>query len=183
MQQEQDWTEAYKELCAIIKPAIPAIKHIDLWYEQINYPKEEYPYPEECLFIDFNVNSIDTLGGNVQDLNVTFSFIHVFDTLSDTYNESTNQDIALSFMATQKKLHNLLQGLGGVNFSPMDRVSNKRIPTQEGYLNIREIGYNCIIREYCAAKEYTETTITSIGISNAVAPVNTWTDIYSPPTS
>lgn len=178
MVQEQDWTEAYKELCILIKPAVPEIKHIDLWYEQINYQKEEYPHPEQCLFIDFVVNEIKTLGGGVQDLECTILFVHVFDTLSETYHGSTNQAIALAFMATQKKLHKLFQGLSGTNFSPMDRVSNKRIPTQEGFLNVRELGYNCIIRDYSAVKEYTEHTITAIGVNNSQAAPTQWTDIY-----
>lgn len=30
----QDWGETYKELCALIRAKVPAIKHVDLYYGQ-----------------------------------------------------------------------------------------------------------------------------------------------------
>jgi hypothetical protein len=181
MVQEQDWTEAYKELCVKIKADVPEIKHLDLWYEQIYFEEDEYPYPENCLYLDINIESTKTLGNNAQELECTIGFIHVFDTLSETYHTSTNQAIAFEFIATQKKLHKLLQGLSGTNFSPLDRVSNKSIPgaKKNGYLIVRNMMYKCIIIDYSATKEYNTHTITDIDISSTPAPVPpVWTDIY-----
>lgn len=170
MIEEQDWTEAYKELSAIVKTKIPEIKHIDLWYEQINYLPEEYPYPEQCLFIDINTISIETLGNNVQALNCAITFYHVFDTLSDTFEGSTNQDTALAFMQVNKKIHAAMQGTSGNNFSPLNRTSNKRVPTRETWMIVREQTYDCIIMDYSACKEYTEHTITAVELSKGQAP-------------
>ncbi len=182
MIQEQDWTEAYKELCPLINTDVPEIKHIDLWFEQIDYAEEEYPFPAQSLFMDFDCDDTQTIGEGVQDINCVITFYHAFDTLSETYHGSTNQQIALEFMAVQKKLHKLLQGLSGVSFSPMDRVGNKRYPTKHGYLNVREMAYKCIIRDYSAKKEYIDVTVTGIGVDNSVDP-NTaiWTDMYTIP--
>lgn len=180
MIQEQDWTEAYKELCTIIKAQVTEIQHIDLYYEQLNYLPEEYPFPNHSLFIDMQVEEIETLAKNVQALKCMLTFYHVFYTLSDSFDTSENQSTALEFMPVNKKLHKALQGLSGTNFSPLDRKSNIRVPHQEGYLIIRAQAYESTIMDYSAMKEYTEHTVTAVGLNRNAAPPGSIDDIYKP---
>lgn len=170
MKQEQDWTEAYKELCTHIKSKVTEIKHIDLWFEQLNNLGDEYPFPNHSLFIDINADEITTLAKNVQEMNCIISFYHMFNTLSDTFEGSTNQNTALEFMGVNKKLHSNLQGVSGLNFSPLDRITNRRFPLPEGWLIVRVQEYRCLITDYSAWKEYTEHTVTAIGLDNSQAP-------------
>lgn len=183
MAQVQSWTEAYKELCVLLDTAVPEIKHKDLWYEQINFPKEDYPYPDRSLFMDIKIDQIETLSQNIQDLNCTITFYFVFNTFSDTFHGSVNQSTALEFVDILSKLHGALQGTSGNNFSPLDRVKDERFVTREGYLNIREMSYKTIIRDYAAVKEYRIVTVDEIAINDSQAPVVNWNDLYQPPTN
>lgn len=183
MAQVQSWTEAYKELCLLLDSAVPEIKHKDMWYEQINFPKDDYPYPDRSLFMDIKIDQIETLAQNIQDLECTITFYFVFNTFSETYHGSVNQNTALEFVDICSKLHGTLQGLSGANFSPMDRTKDERFVTREGFLNVREMAYETIIRDYSALKEYRSHVITAIGLDDSEAPVVNWTDMYQPPTS
>lgn len=154
----QDWIEAYKELCAMITHAttgIPEIKHIDLWYNQLNYEQEEYPYPESTLFIEFNTDTIETIGMNVQDMLTRIRFIYCFDTLSDTYDKSENQAVALAFGVVMRKLHKLLQAKSGTHFSSLNRIALTRVEAPEACISYAQT-YTCIIRDYGAMQETTE---------------------------
>lgn len=180
MHTEQDWTEAYKELCAVIKAAVTEIKHIDLWNDQTNNREEEFIIPHHSLFIDINADEITTLGKNVQEMKCMVTFYHVFNTLSDTFDGSTNQAIAFEFMPVNQKLHKCLQGLSGTNFSPLDRKTNKRVHHPDGYLMIREQAYECLITDYSAWKDYAEHTVTAIGLNRVANPPGTVDDLYKP---
>lgn len=181
MNQDQDWTEAYKEICTFLKNEVTEVKHYDLWYEQTNYLEEEYPFPEQCIFLDFDMPDTDTVGVNVQACNTIITVYHVFKTLSDSYDQSTNQSTALSFMPVQQKIHKCLQSRSGVNFSPLDRKSNKRIPHPEGYLMIRAMEYHCILMDYSAMKDWVDETITTVTVNRTVQnPSAPDTDMYRP---
>lgn len=156
VQEEQDWLEAYLELCAIFRAEVPEIQHIDLWYDQLNYADEEYPYPEKCLFMEFNTVGIETLGGNVQDLNTQVRFIFAFDTLSDSYDQSDNQAIALSFGKVMRKIHKTLQGRSGNNFSSLNRVGMGKELAPASCITYAQT-YSTIIRDY-SALQVTDTT-------------------------
>ncbi len=157
----QDWIESYKELCILINKNIPEIKHIDLYHNQLAYEKEEYPFPESSLFIEFNTTSIDTIGIKAQDMNMQIRFIYAFDTLSDTFNGSDNQEIALSFGSVIRKLHSLLQSKSGNNFSSLNRIALLKEPSPEGVIVYAQT-YSCIIRDYSATDETTEVILSEL---------------------
>lgn len=161
----QDWINAYLELCELIGKRIPEIIHKDLWYDQLM--EEDYPYPEKCLFIEFNMDNIDSLGKNVQDLMTQISFIYAFDTLSDTYDQSVNQAIALEFGKTNRKIHSLLQSRSGKNFSALNRISIKREPSPQRCIAYRQT-YTCIIRDYSALEETKEVDLAELNITPQV---------------
>lgn len=171
----QDWLAAYTELCEVInnptdaEKGMPEVKHIDLWHEQIDYEADEYPFPDDSIFLEFNTSGIATTGLKVQDLDMIITFFYVFDTLSDSYHKSDNKEMALSFGTGLMRLHKLMQGRAGLNFSSLDRIALRRVPAPQ-YLMVYAQSYRCIIRDQSAMDEYTDGTITGSTISNVTAP-------------
>lgn len=172
MDNTQDWIEAYKELCKIIKKGIEEVTHVDLWHEQTNYEAEEYPYPMHSVFFEFNTDNIKTIGNNVQDINAIITVYHVFDTLSDTYDQSENQSTALEFGKVIRKIHKTLQGVSGNNFSSLDRTGLGRHPSKE-YLLVYKQTYACQIIDYSGQKEYSSVELTGISVQNEPLPLIT----------
>lgn len=170
MNTTQDWIEAYKELCTIIKNSVTEIEHIDLFYDQIYSPQTEEPFPSNCVFIEFNAESIKTIGLNVQDLEMQITFYHCFETLSETYHTSDNQATAFAFGAIQRKIHNTLQNLIGTHFSSLNRIALKRMPTPNTSLIVYALTYTTIIRDYAAIVEPTDVTIGEVTIEPGTAP-------------
>lgn len=155
MNTNQDWIEAYKELCILIETKVPEIKHIDMDHDQLMFEQEEYPFPETALFMDFSTESIQTVGLKVQNMNMQVKFTLAFDTLSDTFHHSDNQAISLAFGGILRKLHKLLQGKSGTHFSSLDRIGLRRAPAPEACIAYSQI-YTCIIVDYAAMDETTE---------------------------
>ena len=160
----QDWLEAYLELCTLIKATIPEIEHIDLWYDQLSYELQEYPYPPKSLFIDFNATSIDTIGIKAQDMNFNVGFIFAFDTVSDSFDDSPNQAIALEFGTTLRKIHSMIHGLSGDNFSSMNRNGFGKENAPQHCIAYRQT-YACIIRDYGAIDDTEETDLGAIPVT------------------
>ena len=153
MDTTQDWIAAYIELCAIVKTKVTEVTHADLWHQQIDYEDTEYPWPTNSVFFEFNTDDISVIGNGVQNMNAQITVYHAFNTLSDTYDESNNQAIALAFGNTIKKIHNALQATSGVNFSSLNRISLKRYPAPM-YLICYAQTYTCIITDYSGSKQY-----------------------------
>jgi hypothetical protein len=162
---EQDWLEAYKEICALLKhdpdtnpKGIEEVKHYDLWREQVDYMEEEYPWPPGSLFLEFNCVGIDTDGLGVQNMNFEVGVIFALDTLGDTYIESETMDVALAFGAVLKKIHNKLQGTAGESFSSMSRIGFRRVSAPQ-YLMVYKQTYSTIIRDMSGMKEKGTATV------------------------
>lgn len=166
IQDTQDWLAAYIELCTLINDNIPEIKHIDLWYDQLNYELEEYPYPEKSLFIEFNSQSggVNTLGTGAQEIDFNIRFIFAFDTFSDTFDGSENQAAALAFGTIMRKLHALLQMTSGTNFSSLDRNAiTKEVAPQHCICYSQT--YACVVIDYGAVKDSTEVDLSTIPVT------------------
>lgn len=166
-QEQQDWIGAYLELCTLIKASITEIKHIDLWYDQLSFDYEEYPFPEKALFIEFNTDKIDSLGNHVQEMMASIRFIYAFDTYSDTYDGSENQAIALEFGNTIRKLHAVLQGTSGNNFSSLNRTSMKKVIAPEGCCAYAQ-EYTALIRDYSAMPVAQEQDLQAANITGEI---------------
>lgn len=175
----QDWVEAYKEICPLVMHptqkslGIPEIGHIDLWREQIDYDEESYPWANDSLFINFNTLQNETTGNNIQDCVTEVSFIYAKVCMASSFHGSDNQNQALEFGYTNRKIHKMFQGRSGVNFSNMDRVRGPRRLPSPYYLLVYEQVYKCIIRDMTAMDEpaqalLTGTTLRKQTITSAV---------------
>jgi hypothetical protein len=155
MKDKQDWIGSYKELGAAIldpKTGIKAVKHVDLWHEQVDYLPEEYPWPSDSVFLEYNIDTIETTGLKVQDLMTEISVYYCLDTLADSYVNSPTMDIALEFGKRLREVHKFLQGKSGVHFGKLDRVGIRRVPAPQ-YLLVYKQVYRCVIRDESAMDE------------------------------
>jgi hypothetical protein len=170
----QDWTAAYKELCTLIKAKVTEVTHMDLWYQQIDFERKDYPFPMHAVFIDFNTDTIESRGNLAQEISCQIGFYHVFNTLSDTFDTATNQNTAFEFLPVIRKINNALHGTSGTNFSKLYRTSLKRFTNTEPYLVCYYQTYNCVIMDYSACKQYDESqTLTEAGVTLEVDKITT----------
>jgi hypothetical protein len=143
------WSEIYKEIAEKIKANIEAIRWIDLWHEQVNYLTEELPFPVPAVFVAFNTHGTDDMSVLVQNCNVQIDFYLFYETFSDSYDGSYNQDGVLEFLDRLTELHALFHGKQGEHYSEMRRVDMSR-EESGGAGNLYRISFECIVTDYAA---------------------------------
>ncbi|MDU1892744.1 MAG: hypothetical protein E6767_18850 [Dysgonomonas sp.] len=151
----QYWTELYKEIAEKINGKLPEIEWVDLWHEQISFLTSELPFDTPAAFIGFSSVNIDDRGILVQDCNTQIDIYLFYETFSDTYWGSYNQDRALDFLNTLTRLHALFHGRSGENYSNMRRVDMRR-EESGGSGNLYRISFQCLVTDYSAQVLYEE---------------------------
>ena len=158
------WTDLYKELTEVIKTKTPEIEWIDLWHEQVSYLTDELPFPSPAVFISFNTMSCDDKGQLIQDCETQIDFYLFFETFSDTYVGSYNQDSAINFLRILTKLHTAFHGLSGANFNTMRRVDMRREESGDAG-NLYRISFACVIEDASAQVEYDQQSVNEVDFS------------------
>lgn len=149
------WTDLYKELVSKIQTNLPEIVWIDLWHDQISYLTEELPFSTPAVFISFSTVATEDRGLRVQEVNTQVDIYLFFETFSDTYIGSMNQDSALEFLNSLTKMHALLHGTNGDNYSAMRRVDMRR-EDSGGAGNLYRISFECNVVDYSAQTIFNE---------------------------
>lgn len=149
----QSWKEAYKELSEVILAKMPGVKHIDLWNDQTSFERDEYPFGMPAVFLDYNSDTINTVGKKVQYIDFEVGVHLAVDTMADTYRGSYNKNTGIKFMDMLDELHSFLQGTTGVYFSSMNRISIKRWPTSNAGVIQYVQTYKCTIADYNGMKK------------------------------
>lgn len=152
----QYWTELYKEIAEKITGKMPEVVWVDLWHDQVSYLTEELPFDTPAVFIGFSTVAIDDRGVLVQDCDTQIDLYLFFETFSDTYMTSYNQDRALDFLKTLTRLHALFHGKSGDNYSAMRRVDMRR-EESGGAGNLYRISFQCLVTDYSAQDIFIET--------------------------
>lgn len=152
----QYWTELYKEISEKITDKITEVKWVDLWHDQINYLTEELPFDTPAIFIGFSTVSIDDRAGLVQDCDIQIDMYLFFETFSDTYFGSYNQNGALDYLNSITRLHALFHGKNGNNYNGMRRVDMRR-EESGGAGNLYRISFQCMVTDYSAQNIFIET--------------------------
>lgn len=152
----QYWTQLYQELAEKIKANLPGIQWIDLWHEQVSYLTEELPFPTPAIFIGFNTLDTHDRGLFVQDCNTQVDMYLFYETFSDTYTGSYNQDTTLNFLNRLTELHALFHGKAGECYSEMRRVA-LHCEESGGAGNLYRVSFQCIVTDTSAATLFTET--------------------------
>lgn len=152
------WSEIYTELAEKIKEYMPVVRWIDLWHEQVSYLTEELPFPTPAVFIDFNTQSTHDNGMLVQELSVQIDFRLFYETFSDSYDGSYNQEGALDFLERLTELYALFHGKQGNHYSEMRRIDMQR-EDSGGAGNLYRISFECIVVDYAAKELFNEVEI------------------------
>lgn len=151
----QYWTELYKEIAEKITEKLPEIKWVDLWHDQVSFLISELPFDTPAVFIGFATLSTEDRGILVQDCDTQIDMYLFFETFSDTYWGSYNQERALDFLQSLTRLHALFHGKSGENYSGMRRVDMRR-EESGGAGNLYRISFQCVITDYSAQALYDE---------------------------
>jgi hypothetical protein len=166
----QYWSDLYLELANKINTDLTQIQWVDLWHEQISYLTDELPFPTPAVFIAFNMINADDKGMKGQLCNTQIDFYLFYETFSDTYVGSVNQDSALDFMKQLTEIHKLFHATGGNNYWEMRRVDMKR-EDSGGAGNLYRISFHCMVDDMSATHDFNEETVDEINITRDVAPV------------
>jgi hypothetical protein len=149
------WSEFYKEIAERITANLEHIKWVDLWHDQANYLTDELPFPTPAVFVGFNTTGVDDTGKKTQQCNVQIDMYLFYETFSDTYSGSYNQERALEFLNELTRLHVLFHGKSGVHFSAMRRTDMNR-EESGGTGNLYRISFECLVTDYSAQELFAE---------------------------
>lgn len=159
----QYWTDLYLELANKIKDNLQQIAWVDLWHEQVNYLTEELPFPTPAVFISFLLLNADDKGMKGQLCNTQIDLYLFYETFSDSYLGSVNQDSATDFLNQLTELHKLFHATSGTNYFEMRRVGMNR---EEGgdAGNLYKISFQCVVDDMSAVPNISEELVDEIDI-------------------
>lgn len=152
----QNWKELYTELADKLAEAIPAVKWVDLWHNQVNFLETEHPFPTPALFLQFRTAQTTDRGLKVQDVRLQVDVYLYFETFADSYRGSWNQEDALEFLDTLNAVHATLHGSDGDNYSAMRRIGFAPVDTGNAG-NLYVTNFECYLVDYAAQPQQTET--------------------------
>lgn len=153
----QDWGEAYKELCAIIKAKVPEVKHIDFYYGQDQFVEQDgnwNPFPCPAVLLNFRAAQVQDLGDNTQQLTMDITMYLYMETVQDTHHGSAGQRRAMEFVGLMRKLHLAMHGTAGDHFSPMSRVDMAQKTDAPPYAYVFGQTYRCVLLDNSTSKQY-----------------------------
>lgn len=157
----QYWTDLYLELANKIKDNLQQIEWVDLWHEQVNYLTEELPFPTPAVFISFNLLNADDKGMKGQLCNTQIDLYLFYETFSDTYIGSVNQDSATGFLNQLTELHKLFHATSGTNYFEMRRVGMNREDSGDAG-NLYKISFQCIVDDMSAMPDTNEEVVNEV---------------------
>lgn len=152
----QDWGEAYKDLCALLRTKLPELKHIDLYYGQeqmVDSDGNWLPFRSPAVFIQFQAAAVNDLGDLAQELLMDITFYLYVETVQDTNDTSTGQARALQFIGLMRKLHQALHNASGEHFGPLSRVGLQRSEAPP-YVQMYGQVYRCVMIDNGASRQW-----------------------------
>lgn len=154
----------YTELCTCIA-TIPAIKHIDLWHNQINHLdiNDEHPWVAPAVFLNFRWRTTQDIGKHQQDGELQIDVYLFYESFLDTHHKAWNQGSALAFLDLLDELNKILHGSHGNSYEQMTKQTIEPIDTGNAG-NLYRMTYSAIGRDYSAAAEDCEANVGSIEV-------------------
>lgn len=159
----QYWTDLYLELANKIKDNLQ-IEWVDLWHEQVGYLTEELPFPTPAVFISFILLNADDKGMKGQLCNTQVDFYLFYETFSDTYLGSVNQDSATGFLNQLTELHKLFHATSGINYFEMRRVGMSREDSGTSG-NLYKISFQCTVDDMSAMIYTTDELVNEVEVT------------------
>lgn len=153
---KQDWGEAYKELAALIRAKVPAIKHVDLYYGQEQFIGSDgnwMPFRAPAVFLEFRAAEVQDLGDQVQQLTMDIGVYLLHETVQDTDDRSLGQRRAMEFVGLLRQLHAALHSAQGTHFMPLGRTELSRAEAPPFCYFYRQT-YRCVIIDNGAVPQW-----------------------------
>lgn len=121
--------QVYLEHQNIITQKIPAIKHVDLWAEQVSFLSEEHRFKSPAIFLAYRILRVEDQGLKSQTLRMGVDIKFYYETFLDTNRDSKKQNKALTFLDVNDEIFKAFHALSGEHFSEMRRVGLSPIET------------------------------------------------------
>lgn len=100
------------------------IKHFDLWNMNVEFIELETAFEMPAVFVEFTPIEWKTLGGGVQQANVSLN-LHVVTAYSGSAAEGSDfQTDAIAYFDLLDKIHHHLFGLKGTGFNALKRTGS-----------------------------------------------------------
>ena len=149
----ENFKNLYKEISEIITEKITDVRWVDLWHNQISFLEEEHPFPTPAVFLNFRSMKTQDLGERQQEVDLQVDFYLYYETFSDTFKGSFNQDSALAFLGLMDEIHGNFHGTSGENYAAMRRVGFSAVDTGSAG-NLYVVNFTCKIQDTSAMKYY-----------------------------
>jgi hypothetical protein len=165
----QNWQDLYTELCEKITTNLEKIEWVDLWHNQVNFLEEEHPFATPAVFLSFRTLNTQDAGERVQAVTLQVDCYLFYETFSDTYYGSANQQDALIFLGLLNDLHALLHASEGENYSSMRRLAFNPVDTGSAG-NLYQCSFECLLTDYAAQKAWEDGSFEKMDITAGAAP-------------
>lgn len=145
------------------------IRWVDLWHEQVTFMEDEHPFPAPAIFLSFRLLDSEEMGELVQNGLMQVEVYLFYETMSDSYVGSVNQQSATSFLELLENIYKSLQGSRGENYSEMRRTGFYPVNTGDAgnlYVSI----FECRVVDESAKKSYADAGELDVEVSNEPAP-------------
>lgn len=134
----------------------PAVHHVDLWYEQTEFPElaDGIDYP--ALFFDFTSADITTIGLFEQDVDLVTNIYVATDSLDDTHLEAAERGDGLHYLELCARVHELLEGYAHPDCGNLTRIGFAGVSTRTNLLVYR-LTYASVVRDHSAMEKRRDT--------------------------
>ena len=155
--------------------ALPAIEHVDLWHDQVDYLSEEHPFPTPAVFFGFTTLNVADNGELMQTTDLQVDIYVFWETFVDTYNDAVMKEEALMYLDLLLMVGLMFHGRSGEHFHQMRRSGTFR-QESGGSGNLYRLQFQTNITEFSGLNLHTyvkdENKEVEVSWSDRVRPYN-----------
>lgn len=155
--------------------ALPAIEHVDLWHDQVDYLSEEHPFPTPAVFFGFTTLNVADNGELMQTTDLQVDIYVFWETFADTYNDAVMKEEALMYLDLLLMVGLMFHGRSGEHFHQMRRSGTYR-QESGGSGNLYRLQFQTNITEFSGLNLHTyvkdEGKEVEVSWSDRVRPYN-----------
>ena len=149
----EDETELYERM-----GALPEIKHVDLWHDQVDYLSEEHPFPTPAVFFGFTTLNVSDNGELIQTTDLQVDIYVFYETFADTYSGAAMQNEAIEFLDLLLMVGLMFHGRSGEHVHQMRRSGTYR-QESGGSGNLYRIQFQTNVSEFSALNLHNHVTV------------------------
>ena len=155
--------------------ALPAIEHVDLWHDQVDYLSKEHPFPTPAVFFGFTTLNVADNGELMQTTDLQVDIYVFWETFADTYNDAVMKEEALMYLDLLLMVGLMFHGRSGEHFHQMRRSGTYR-QESGGSGNLYRLQFQTNITEFSGLNLHTyvkdEGKEVEVSWSDRVRPYN-----------